>query len=161
MHDHARACVSMHLNAWKLTGLHENAGESNGANDNDDYWRNSEKYLKGIEKFIIATDNDTKGKDLREKIAQRLGRYRCEFIEFENKDANGDLIEGKLRSSVLNRKRFPVSGTFSVKDLKDDILALYENGLPDTISPKNGCFGYLKDIFSLMRDRNLHKFKNI
>src|SRR5690606_30759213 len=59
----------------------------NGANDNDDYWKNSEQYLSGIEKFYICTDNDLKGNDLSEKIAQRLGRWRCERIEFENKDA--------------------------------------------------------------------------
>ena len=32
-----------------------------------------------------------------------------------------------------------------------DILSLYDNGLPDTISPKHNCFGKLKDIFSVMR----------
>jgi twinkle protein len=41
-----------------------------GANDNDDYWINSEKYLKDVKKFIIATDNDEKGIVVREKIAQ-------------------------------------------------------------------------------------------
>jgi twinkle protein len=132
-------------------GIRNAVSVPNGANDNDDYWINSEPYLKDIEKFIIATDKDSKGIELREKIAQRLGRYRCEFIEWENKDANDDLINGKLRSSVLNRKRFPVSGTFTIDELRDDILTLYDKGIPDTISPKNKCFGNIKEVFSLMR----------
>jgi len=122
----------------------------NGANDNDDYWANSEPYLKGIDKFIIAVDNDDKGRILKDKIAQRLGRYRCEFIEFVNKDANGDLIAGILGESIQSVKRFPVSGTFTVSDLYDGIMDLYDNGLPDTIYPKHTCFGSLKEIFSVM-----------
>lgn len=123
----------------------------NGANDNDEYWSNSEPFLSHVTRFIIAVDNDDKGNDLKDKIAQRLGRYRCEFIEWQNKDANGDLIEGCIEESLGSRKRFPVSGTFNVEELKGGILDLYENGLPDTIYPKHHSFGEQKKIFSLMR----------
>ena len=123
----------------------------NGANDNDDVWLNSEKYLKDIKKFIIAVDNDEKGEIVKEKIAQRLGRYRCEVVTWDGKDANDDLISGKIESSLSNRKRFPVSGTFTVKDLYSDILDLYDNGLPETIKPTHPCFGKLGDVFSVMR----------
>jgi len=123
----------------------------NGANDNDDYWANSEWYLKNVKKFIIAVDNDEKGEALKERIAQRLGRYRCEFIEWENKDANGDLIAGILEQTILKRQRFPVSGTFQVSDLMPDILNLYDNGLPSTIYPKHSSFANLKNVYSTMR----------
>jgi len=123
----------------------------NGANDNDEYWINSEPYLKDIEKFIIATDNDEKGNELKERIAQRLGRYRCEFIEWSAKDANGGLIDGTIKQDIENAKRFPVSGTFSVDDLYDDILNLYDNGLPSTLYPKHESFGNVRDIFTTMR----------
>ena len=123
----------------------------NGANDNDDYWLNSKEYLKDVKKFIIAVDMDEKGKSLRDKISHRLGRYRCEFVEWKNKDANDDLIEGVLRDSVLSRKKFPVSGTFNVTDLKDGIVDLYENGLPDTIKPKGYYFKEFRETFSIMR----------
>ena len=63
----------------------------NGANDNDDFWINSEKYIKDIESFVIAVDNDEKGNELKNAIAHRLGRHRCTFIDFEGKDANDDL----------------------------------------------------------------------
>jgi len=123
----------------------------NGANDNDEYWINSEPYLKDVKKFIIAVDNDEKGNELKERIAQRLGRYRCEFIEWSAKDANGGLIEGTIAEDISKAQRFPVSGTFKVEDLYDDILGLYDNGLPSTIYPKHESFGNLKNVFSTMR----------
>jgi twinkle protein len=122
-----------------------------GANDNDDYWINSEPYLKGVKKFIIAVDTDDKGIAIREKIAQRLGRYRCEFVEWIGKDANDDLVSGSLFSSVKNRQRFPVGGTFSVDDLINDIYDLYDNGLPKTLALRNPCFGNLNSEWTTMR----------
>lgn len=123
----------------------------NGANDNDNYWLNSEKYLKDIKKFYIATDNDESGNNVAEKIAQRLGRWRCERVVFNGKDANEDLITGDLIKTIYNVKKYPVSGTFSVPDLYDNIIDLYDKGLPDTIYPKQNWFGKLKDEFSVMR----------
>ena len=123
----------------------------NGGNDNDDYWKNSEKYLKDIKQFIIAVDNDTVGDILKEKIAQRLGRYRCKYITFKGKDANDDLISGDLINSVKNPISFPVSGTFTARDLREGVNDLYNNGLPKTIYPKGAWFGNLKNIFSTMR----------
>lgn len=123
----------------------------NGANDNDNYWQNSEKYLKDVKQFIIATDNDEKGEILKDKIAQRLGRYRCKYVDFKGKDANDDLISGDLLNSINNAKSFPVSGTFTAKDLRAGVNNLYNYGLPDTIYPKHECFGNLKNIFSVMR----------
>lgn len=123
----------------------------NGANDNDDYWINSQEYLKNIKRFIIATDNDEKGIIIREKIAQRLGRYRCEFISWKGKDANDDLLSGDLQDSVDGRKPFPVGGTFNSEDLLDEVKAFYRQGLPSTIYPKHECFGDFKKIHSMMR----------
>ena len=128
----------------------------NGANDNDDVWDNSKEYLKDIERFIIAVDNDTKGNELKEKISQRLGRWKCDFIEFESgKDANECLIKGSLKSEITKRQKFPISGTFTTEDLLGDILALHKNGLPPTIKVKSDCFEdrgkSLNDIFTVMR----------
>jgi twinkle protein len=125
----------------------------NGANDNDDVWQACEQYLASIEKFYICTDMDAKGTEIAEKIAQRLGRYRCERITFKNKDANDDLIESvfTLENSLNNPKKYPVSGTFKVEDLESDIYKLYDSGLPETIYPKGSWFDGMKDMFSVMR----------
>jgi twinkle protein len=137
--------------ALRSHGIKNAISVPNGANDNDEYWKNSEKYLKDIQKFIIAVDNDEKGKALKEKIAQRLGRWRCDYINWSEKDANGSLIAKKIDFDLSNRKKFPVSGTFTSLDLRDGIFDLYNNGLPETIYPKNSCFGNFKEIFSMMR----------
>lgn len=123
----------------------------NGANDNDEYWENSKQYLNGVKRFVIGTDNDEKGLLIRDKIAQRLGRFRCEFIEWESKDANEDLKLGVLSSTVRNRKKFPVGGTFDSEDLIDGVKDLHKYGLPKTFYPKKDCFGNFKDAMSFMR----------
>ena len=123
----------------------------NCANDNDNYWINSEKYIKDIKRFYVATDNDESGNNVAEKIAQRLGRYRCERVIFTGKDANDDLITGELSKSIYNTIKYPVSGTFKVSDVLDNIIDLYDNGLPETIYPKHHSFGDLKKAFSVMR----------
>jgi len=123
----------------------------NGANDNDNYWLNSEKYIKDVKRFYVATDNDEKGNEVAEKIAQRLGRYRCERVLFDGKDANDDLINGVLEKTAYKTQKYPVSGTFKVSDVIDGIINLYENGMPETIYPKHHCFGNLKNVFSVMR----------
>lgn len=122
-----------------------------GANDNDAFWINSEKYLKDVKKFYIAVDNDEKGNEVAEKIAQRLGRYRCERVIFQGKDANEDLVSGCLEESILNTEKYPVSGTYSVDDVWSDVLDLLKNGIPETIKPKGEWCKGLNDIFSVMR----------
>jgi twinkle protein len=122
-----------------------------GANDNDDYWTNSNDYLQDVKRFVIAVDNDDKGLIIRDKIAHRLGRYRCSFIEWVGKDANDDLINNNILKSIKNEKTFPVTGTYNASDLSSDILDLYENGVPKTIAPTKRCFGDTKKIFSTLQ----------
>jgi twinkle protein len=122
----------------------------NGANDNDNYWINSEKYIKEIKKFYIATDNDSSGDNVAEKIAQRLGRYRCERVVFDGKDANDDLKAGVLNKTIYNTKKYPVSGTFTSEDLIDKMVNLYDSGLPNCIEIRNKNLSELNSIFKLM-----------
>lgn len=123
----------------------------NGANDNDEYWKTSEKYIKDVKNFVIAVDNDDKGNALRDKIAQRLGRFRCSYLDFDGKDANDDLNAGKLLKTLKNEIRFPVSGTFKISDLYGGIIDLYKNGLPDTLYPKSKYWRDFKKCYSVMR----------
>jgi len=122
----------------------------NGANDNDQYWINSEPYLKDIKKFYIGVDNDQKGNEIAEKMAQRLGRYRCERVNWSGKDANEDLISGVLDKSAYNTSRYPVSGTFTSVDLQDKLFELYDSGLPPTIQILNPHFNRFNKIYKSM-----------
>jgi len=140
------------LSLWEA-GIKNCISLPNGANDHDDVWTNCADYLADVEKFYICTDMDQKGNEVSEKIAQRLGRWRCERVSFKHKDANEDLQESvlTLEESLKNSKGYPVSGTFKVEDLEDDIYRLYDNGLPETIYPKSVWFEGLSNIFSVMR----------
>lgn len=140
------------LSLWEV-GIKNCISVPNGANDNDDVWINSEQYISDCERFYIATDNDKKGNEVADKIAQRLGRWRCERVQFKNKDANDDLKESRftLEESIKNTKKYPVSGSFNSEDLRDDILSLYDTGIPVTISPKGSWFEGLNSVFSVMR----------
>lgn len=122
----------------------------NGANDNDAFWINSEPYMKDVKKFYIATDMDEKGNAVAEKIAQRLGRWRCERVEFTGKDANDDLKAGILHETIYNSKKYPVSGTFTALDMFDKMISLYDSGLPPTLEVRNPALRGLNDIFKLM-----------
>jgi twinkle protein len=122
----------------------------NGANDNDNYWVNSEKYIKDIKKFYIATDNDESGNNVADKIVQRLGKYRCERILFTGKDANEDLVNGVLTETIRQTKKYPVSGTFTSDDLIDKMIDLYDSGLPNCLEFKNPMLKPLNNIFKLM-----------
>lgn len=136
--------------ALREVGIKSAISVPNGANDNDEYWKNSEKYLKEIERFVICVDNDEKGNELKEKIAQRLGRYKCEYVEWQNKDANGDLIKGCIKESLSKKKRFPVSGTITIDELSEGIFDFYNNGLPQTLKPKHESFSEINNFFSIM-----------
>lgn len=141
----------MDVAALYAIGIKNVVSVPSGANDNDDYWINSKPYLEDVEKYIIAVDNDEAGEKLKELIAQRLGRYRCNYIEWKGKDANDDLITGDLKESIKNLKRFPVSGTLTISDLYEDVLDFYDNGLPNTFKPKDKSFGQWGKKFSSMR----------
>ena len=140
------------LALWEI-GVKNVISVLNGANDNDDVWENSASIISQVKKFYIATDCDEKGQELSEKIAQRLGRWRCFRIVFKNKDANGDLIEGRriLDNSIATIKPYPLSGTYTVEDLFDPLMVLYNNGTPDTLFPKKSFFGPMKEVFSTMK----------
>lgn len=124
-----------------------------GANDNDDYWSNSKIYLDGVKEFIIAVDNDEKGLKIREKIAHRLGKCRCKYIEWFGKDANEDWLNGKIFKSLKNIHSFPVEGTFNFDKLSQDVYDLYDNGFPKTMKLSKPCFSGLDKVFSTMQSQ--------
>lgn len=96
------------------------------------YVNNCIDELQG-KRFILALDNDTAGRALRQSIVDRLGVENCLYLEFDGcKDANEYLIKNDLntfRKAVLNVKEFPLEGSFTITDISDEIYDLYENGL--------------------------------
>lgn len=138
------------LTFWQI-GIKNCISVPNGANDLNDVFENCEQYLADVKTFYIAVDMDEPGKKLESELVKRLGAYRCKRIKFETKDANEELLNLTLEQVIDKPIDYPISGTFSMSDLEGDLLDLYNNGLPETIAPKNPCFGELKKIFSVVR----------
>lgn len=137
---------------WEV-GIKNCISVPNGANDLNDIFETCENYIKHLDKIYIAVDNDEPGIKLENELLKRFGKWRCEKIEFKGKDANDDLKESifTLQKSIENSIKYPVDGTFSAKDIDNDIYNLYENGLENTIKPKNENYKYFNEKFSLLK----------
>ncbi len=83
--------------------------------------------------FHIATDNDAAGRKLREDLAERLGKDRCDYIEWrDKKDANEVLVADGPQAvidCVNNPKEFPISGVYKASVFKDAVDDMYVNGI--------------------------------
>lgn len=86
-------------------------------------WR-ARDALNRVERFIIATDDDTPGRALRADLVSLIGADRCSFVEypFPCKDLNEVLLEygSEAASKVLNSaKPFPVRGLYNLSDFPE------------------------------------------
>lgn len=108
----------------------------NGANvksNNLSYIDNSIHLFKDIKLIIIGVDDDAPGRKLREDLAQRFGKERSRYVEWNGqKDANDLLIkEGPeaVQKCCNNHIRFPIEGVFTIEDYSSSIDDIYTNGI--------------------------------
>lgn len=127
-------------------------GASKGRN-NMEYLDNCIEYFDGMEKIIIAVDDDEAGRGLAAELIRRLGAERCYTIDFGYSSARPDVKwkdhnevlagktlddgtkipgDGPLRLSEIYSfaKECPIKGIVTADDLIDGVLDLYNNGLP-------------------------------
>jgi len=136
----------------------------NGAsmgNQKLDYLDNCSEWLMGIEEFVIATDADKAGEELKQELIRRLGVERCRVInypieqcvELENglkrrcKDLNEVLMHlGKdvVINVINNSEAIPVDGIYYVEDIFDSMLQNFKIGI--NLAPKT-YFGEMDDYF--------------
>lgn len=95
--------------------------------------------LDGVEKFILAVDNDAPGKRLEEELSRRLGRDRCWRVTWPSdcKDANEVLVKhGKyvLQNCIDGAQPCPIEGLFQLEDFFGDLDNIFENGLPEGLT---------------------------
>ena len=87
----------------------------------------------GIEKIILATDQDEPGYKLRDELARRFGIEKCYKVDFSDcKDANEYLVKygaEKLRLTIEKCEPFPIEGVFTTMDVKDELENMYFNGI--------------------------------
>lgn len=105
----------------------------NGANKNMEYLDSCIFAFDNIQKIYIATDQDTKGIELRDELARRLGQEKCHIVSFKNcKDANEYLVSYggiELSNTIKNAVPYPIEGIVTVDNMYNDILSLYQEGV--------------------------------
>jgi twinkle protein len=105
----------------------------NGANKNLEYLDSCIDAFENIERVYLAVDQDTKGIELRDELARRIGFEKCYIISFKNcKDANEYLTTYggiELKQTVNDAIPFPIQGIVTVDSMYNEIHTLYEEGV--------------------------------
>lgn len=104
----------------------------NGANKNLEYLDSYMELFNNVKKIYIASDQDTKGVELKDELIRRFGAERCYIVSFKDcKDANeyflkyGDI----LKDTIPEAKAVPIKGIVKADNIINDIRNLYENGV--------------------------------
>lgn len=89
--------------------------------------------LENVAEVILVTDNDYKGKRLRDELAQRIGIDKCFYVEYPSncKDINDVLVNhgvDTVADIVMSAKPM-LKGLVEVSDLSDRLLDFYSHGL--------------------------------
>ena len=114
-------------------------------------WDVQDDLLK-VKQFILATDGDVAGTQLRTELIQFLGPARCKFVEYpaDCKDLNDVLqVYGpEAVAECLNKARpVPVQGLHKLSAFPDaPDIKMHDIGIPGI----DGCFGLVPATFSLI-----------
>lgn len=86
-------------------------------------WR-SREILKGVSRFILATDGDEAGRILAADLARQLGPERCASVSYPDgcKDLNEVLLAHgpeAVTSIIAKAKPYPVKGLYRFDDFPD------------------------------------------
>lgn len=104
----------------------------NGANNNLEYLDSCIDMFNGIQKIYIATDQDTKGIELKGELIRRLGAERCWVVSFKDcKDANEYLVKygPEIKDVLKNAIPAPVKGIIEANNIYAEIRDLFECGV--------------------------------
>ena len=99
-----------------------------------EYFDSSFDDLNKIKTFIIATDNDLKGIELKNDLIRRLGVEKCKTANLKQfKDLNEVLVSEGIESvsnAIKTASDMRLSDIFTVDDFQNDLDSYFENGLP-------------------------------
>lgn len=113
-------------------GFENTISVPNGANKNLEYLDSCIGMFEGIKKIYIATDQDTKGIELKTELVRRFGAERCFIVSFKDcKDANDYLQKygDGIKDVIANAKPVPIKGIVEVNTIYADIRNLFEQGI--------------------------------
>ncbi|MES2395848.1 MAG: CHC2 zinc finger domain-containing protein [Bacteroidota bacterium] len=113
----------------------------NGASEKKNnliYLNNCLKDIEHIEIWHLGFDNDINGRKLREDFAERIGKHKCDYIEWKDKkDGNAVLMQYGIQGVIdccSNPVKFPLEGAFTISDIAYEISDMYERGLDKGVS---------------------------
>lgn len=99
-----------------------------------EYFDSSFEDLNKVKSFIIATDNDLKGIELKNDLIRRIGIEKCKTASLKQyKDFNEVLTnEGmeSVQNIVKTAKFVKLEYIYAVEDFQADLNAYFDNGLP-------------------------------
>jgi len=113
-------------------GFENTISVPNGANKNLEYLDSCIEMFSGIKKIYIATDQDTKGIELRDELIRRLGAERCYIVSFKDcKDPNEYLLKygDAIKDVISNAVPVPVKGIIEAGNIYAEIRTLWEQGI--------------------------------
>lgn len=131
------------LSEWAILSVPN--GASKGS-QRLEYLDNCSDWLLGVDEFIIATDGDEAGTQLRDEIMRRLGVERCKFAIYPTepvvptkeghkraaKDPNEVLLylgKQRLIDWLFSAQSVPIDGVFTVEDIFESMLDNFRKGV--------------------------------
>jgi len=112
-----------------------------GANKKLEFLDSSIELFNHIDKIYLSNDNDSKGIELRDELARRLGAEKCNIINLKQyKDSNDYFIgEGgiEFKDLIKNSKIVPIKGIVKIDEIYNEIVDLYEKGLQPGLRLEN------------------------
>jgi len=106
--------------------------------------------FEGVDRVVLATDDDKNGEILASELSRRLNKARCYIVDYKgHKDANELLVESDaetVRHQVLNAEPVPLHGLNNIDFYADEFQSLYDQGHPKGISTG---FDSVDKLFSL------------
>jgi twinkle protein len=103
-----------------------------------DWLTREEAYFEGVGKVVICVDSDEVGASTAEELSRRIGRHKCEIVDWSPyKDAN-EVLMAHGSQEVLDylgtAKPVPVAGLFKLEDFKERLDHLKEHGAQGGVS---------------------------
>lgn len=111
-------------------------GASRG-NQQMEYLDNCADWLAGVDEFIIATDNDEAGKNLKSELIRRLGVEKCRTVDWGSlkvscKDINEVLVNlgvDAVKSLLIGSSAIPVEGVYYLSGIKGEMVENFKRGV--------------------------------
>ncbi|MBN2776824.1 MAG: toprim domain-containing protein [Bacteroidales bacterium] len=118
-------------------GLYDTVSVPNGAtmgNINLDFIEPIyDSHISNKKKIILAGDNDEPGRNLMNKLAERLGKHRCFTVNWGDcKDSNEYLIKHGKEEYLLaikNAEPIPIEGVYSIRSCEKELFNELRNGV--------------------------------